>query len=447
MKLSLDSVREQIKFFPIARNFFSAAAIVLLLSSVSYCWYLGPLSFDGSRFTVLLFQSQHFHTELRPLHGLFQIPVLTLMRFLPKSPLVLVRVYFLTLVLPILFVYSLRIWRARNQTELAIAAATLFVGVLPGLSFPMSSVFETSFFFTLMVYSYLFTKGKFGFYLGGAGVAFGHPIFIPALFFFSLLVLISSGKKLRELVFLFVLICISSYLTVKAIRYYPTGTGNSLQTISSYFLEPGKPYTGILHVTVVFTLLTSTFIFLRHQPNWLWPLTMVVLLFLLIRYPGADALHVGSFGYRIFTAFFIIFLMGFLCLFTLKPHKSLKTPYLLALALVTIPYLYWNVVISRNYRRIFHSLSDLPHQEGCEVIRASKLLSTYTQMSLPIEKLFVDNRQVVRSLVLSARNESEMDLCERVSADPHHLSIPIAPPYRLNIPIKGYFDFRGVVFR
>lgn len=399
---------------------------VLAFGSACYsAWWLRPLARDGSRYAIqMLNLSGPYFDDIRYSHGLFQLPAVFLSRhFSDFQPLSLARIYFLSLVLPVFTFLIYRLWRAENNLSLIVPATILLIGYVPGNSFLINSIFETTFFFYLMTY-FLLNERRTGFYIFGILSALGHSSILAGfliLIGFQLVEKFLHKKPLRwsDIFFLMVLCVISILLTIKTIVMAPLNAGGFLWVLPQYLKDIGSPETFTSSICISFLGILLSCLLTGIWRKVLQAFLAILISVLLIMTSGFEFVHANAFNYRVFTLMTmitVILLMWFDM--NIRKIEFSSLPVVILIAIGTF-HVYHDFMIGREFKRVFYAVQKLESLPGCHLLNVPHEVRFYTsEMAFPIYKIITDNRFDLKYLLFTKMAEQTNPCREfQVSAD------------------------------
>lgn len=390
-------------------------AIVTFSVLVWSIWWLRPAYIDGSRYAFMMLHRQALYFDHRLTHGLFQIPsLLWSMMDVDAGPRSLTRIYLYTLIVPIFLTLIFKMGRSRTSAELFVPCAFLFTGLLPGVSYAVSSVFETAFFYLLLQES-LVSEKKIKFYLLAVLAAFGHPAFILGFLICMILLYIDhriSGSKIRwkEILFLLILIPVQLYSISSTARDFPGVAGNWKTFAYEYFVNAATPDKAAASLIVAFTIL-----FLCDFLNFRRKFQLQIILFALMVFISTQVtsfhfIQKYSYYFRIFTVGLAMVLGIYLWLRKWKNIQPSRIS-LLSLVFVASCFAYWDFRISRFQKDVYEHVGSLRTSEGCMEVPLTWDMRYYTFIGLTNFKILVDDRWNLDTLFLDNIVE---DACKQI---------------------------------
>ena len=404
------------KGFPTFRVSKALSLILAVLAFGSACysvWWLRPLAHDGSRYVFqMLNLGTTYYDGYRYLHGIFQLPAVLLSEFGSFSPLTLTRVYFFTLVLPVFGFLIYHITRSQRMHDLIIPLTLLLIGYLPGNSFLINSMFETSFFFYLMLRS----EKKIQYYVFGLLAALGHSSIIIGFLLLIGFLLIEKYSRHKQVpatdfIFLSALTVLSAFLTVKMMFHIPVAAGKFVEVITSYLTNFTSERYLSSNICILFLLLLySNFLNNRYR-KIVQPLLAVTAVLLVICIRDPIVIHTNSFDYRIFILVTIIGLLP--VIWVARKDYRLEVTFLtwLTLMIVGSAYVIQDVRIGNEYRKLNSYFQNMKPEPGCYVHEVpGQVRSIATGMAYPFYKMIIDNEYELKYLVFPDRTMG-MDPC------------------------------------
>lgn len=395
-----------ISVFRISKVLSLVLAITALVSACYSAWWLRPLAHDGSRYAFHLINlGVPYYDGYRYLHGLFQLPTVFLIKLFPDlSPLPLTRIYFLTLTLPIYAFFVFTISHAKRLFELIIPLTILIIGYLPGNSFLISSMFETVFFFYLMLLSMNSGK-KTCFYLFGFLAAIGHSAILMGFIILILLKLVEKyylhkDVPKRDIVFLSVLSVISIYLTIRMMFHIPIAAGKFIEVLINYLedFESSKYLSNNICILFIIYLYSNLIPLSFRKPVQVF--LTVALASLLVFNADSMLIHRNGFNYRIFILISVLALLPLI--WTDKHRRALELSFLTWITLFGVgsAYLIHDLRIGNEYEKFSTEISDLKPGSGCHLYDITgRFRDLATDMSFTFFKVTHDNTYKLDYLV------------------------------------------------
>lgn len=402
----------------ILKCLFVLACISILFS----VFWLKPLTIEGSRYTMTFIQNIepfwdgiNFRFLLVP----FQIPALLAMRYFPEiEPLTVVRLYFYTIYVPIIFCLSYIFLRMKEEKELFIAALIFFVVFLPGMNFQLSHVSETLVIFILSVICAY--RSKFYAYIILSLLAIlGHPAillpYILLLFFFSADIL--HFKKTEFLKYLFVTLTVVVILLIKiniTLSHFPNLSGSYLQTILNHlkqitfsrqdFITAGY----LLTLSIIMEYIPGP----RRLSQIVWSLSTMTLIFFILREKDFE-LFQQLYQYRVFSISFFCLIMFYVWAVIRLKVRPISSPFAYVFLIILAAWFTVREIRSTlKFWKEVPSLIKSDSKTGCNYTNAK---GTFIHTSLPVIKIFLENSRKVESILYSVSYDPERKLCGAIT--------------------------------
>ncbi len=454
---------ESEKKFKFVKFLFFFLSLLTCIDIFLLCYNLRPLGWDGARFSFYLINNQQLHSD-RLLASFFQIPTFLMQSlFSVKSPLLLLRIYFFTLVFSIYSFMTIRVLKAKNYSELICISSMMFIVLFPALSFTLNVMLETLLFYFLAVEFLLKKKYKFSFFLLIL-CTFGHPSII-----FGFLVLI------------FIQIWIYYKEKPKALYYYLPGTISlsfvilvrilieiKRDPVSRFFFRDvilgvirdfsNQYYSGGIYAGFVFFIL-SFILIINRKSKYITAYYLAGVTFLgyqIFKNLDPSFLIYASHPYRVFSLAFCIFIVFYMVFSSY--FKFNNSEIMVKILFIIFSFGLWNLYRDFQINREQINLNSKLLQkksnfENC-LIHSDIKLKYFPVSSVPILKLFLDDQKTVHTIHYVPENQKdvkkELSLCNQVKFGfipldyklLLHFNFDPNAFYGLYYSTNGYFNFK-----
>jgi hypothetical protein len=452
--------------FKIFRSFILFLSILTCFDMFFLSYFLRPLSWDGARFAFYLIQygKPFYDSETyRLLASLFQIPaIITQYVFASSSPLVLLRIYFLTLVMLIYGYMTYRIFKAKNLEELVILSTLVFIIFLPAMSFTINVMYETLFFYFLAFESLLNRKYKLFFLfillssLGHPSIILGFILFAAIQFYFYLK---EKSRAMLGCLIATTIMAITIFIRLlNAVNHDPKSKYFFPDVIKSVVINFSNPSMYSIYAGVVLVIFSLVFILTKNvkYKNLFFIIGSAFLSFYIFNSMDPGFLFISSHGYRVFSLVFSLCLIVFMMYLNYKKtiDQNISIKILLFISTIGIWHLARDININLAQRDLYINLEKIqPKESYCE-IHSNIDHRYFPASSIPILKMFIDNNRSVRTIHYVSDYSNTKDksvlLCEELKENflpldyqlLSHGKIDTSSFYGLHIWEKGYFDFK-----
>ena len=429
-------------YFYTLKCLFFLACISILFS----VYWLKPLSLEGSRITLKFIQNMYPDWDghgYRFLQIPFQIPALIAIKVFPDiEPLTVARLYFYTLYIPVIFCISSLFLKLKNEKELLIGTLVFFMVFLPGMNFQLSHVNETLVIFILAVFS-AYRKKFIPFILLSTLVISGHPAilgpFIILLIFFCAEIFYfkrSEYKKFLLTTFILIFVLIIKIRTTLSLQ--PMLASSYFATILNYFSQISLSSQDFISASylLLFSIFAECLSPLKKYSKFIWAASIVIILFLISRHKNFELCHL-AYQYRVYATFFFCLIMIYawsLLRLNMNPASSH-----LAMIFIVI-FSFWSTMRETiSTVRFWKEVPTLIKHDSVKGCNYMKVRESIIYTSLPIVKIFLENKRTVESVLYSAYYDRDQKLCKAIGENAFPL---YAGNIVFSIPIRseGFFS-------
>ena len=374
-------------------------AFVAFGSAFFSSWWMRPLARDGSRYVLqMLNLTLPYYDGIRYSHGLFQFPAIVTAQFFPDlSPLTISRIYFLSLTVIVYGVLFYRISKSQTILDLLIPFSLLIIGYIPGNSFLINSVFETTFFFYLMISSWLKESGKWKFYLFGFISSLGHPSVMLGFLLVASLIYVrerseEKGISWSKIIFLMSLSLVCVLLFCEMMTFSPRSANGFILIPFAYLSEivTAKSITTSISLLYLVTLYSN--LINGKIKFFLQACLFLMILILISIIPDSSKIHENAYDYRFFTVIIVFSLTLFMWLnqFYRKVHISQLS--LCSILIIGACYVYHDLKIGHEFKNVISRLREIRPTSGCHIVEIPQDIQKYiTFMDFTVFKIVADN--------------------------------------------------------
>lgn len=465
-KIEFHKINQDSHLFNFFRRFLFVLALATCVEMVFLCYYLRPLSWDGSRYAFFLihYGKPFYDAETyRLITVIFQIPTIIIEYFFTSaSPLLLVRIYFFTLVMPIYSYLTYRIFRAKSMSDLFILSSLMFIILLPAMSFTINAMFETVFFYFLAFEAFL--NKKFKTFIALTFIcSVGHPSIILGFLLFILIhIYFYYQEKTKAILFCLISTIVFSAIviarTLNAIKHDPKSKYFFTDVLKDVVISYSHPrvftiYAGIIFALLIFTLL----VFEKFKyKNMFFLAGSSIIAFYIFNSMDPGLLLAPSHAYRVFSLILTLCVILFMLYryFKRSVNPEIMLQALILISIMGIWHLSRDVYINIAQKKLNSLLSESQITETNCVIHPEIPLEYFSTGSIPVLKLFLDNNRTIQTVHyvpdFAESTEKETVLCGHVSSSFIPLDyflldhgVPdLNSFYGLEIKHSGFFTFK-----